>query len=97
MPSQPEPSTVTRKDNATPIVEEAALSNDIAASQVAAAGTAQEDPDSLFHFGFSQMPGLIQGLSEEVRDTSMASANSSDEHFALNFSQVIDTQAMTQI
>lgn len=81
----------------TTTVSELETYNGSSTSQKATAGTAQLDPDPLFHFGFSQMPGVFQASTGEEADTSMTAANDSDEQFALNFSQLVDTQAMTQI
>lgn len=50
-----------------------------------------------FQFGFSQMPGILPATSTEAADASMEDNSSSSEQFALNFSQLVETDAMTQI
>lgn len=81
----------------TTTISEIEMYNGSSTSHKASAGAAQLDPDPLFHFGFSQLPGILQASTGEEADTLMTAANDSDEQFALNFSQLVDTQAMTQI
>lgn len=65
--------------------------------QVAVLQAYPEGGDSLFQFGFSQVPALLQTNSLNVVGTSEQEASNTNVQFALNFSQVVDSQAMTQI
>lgn len=95
--SQNEPVITVSAGSATDAETSGKIDNDSAGSNMAVFGTVPEEKNPLFQFGFSQMPGVLQSSTGEAGDTSMSQANNSDEQqFALNFSQMVDTQAMTQ-
>lgn len=53
--------------------------------------------NGFFQFGFSQVAGILESTSNEIADTGMQDRSDSSEQFALHYSQLIDTDAMTQI
>lgn len=73
------------------------LQRDIPGTQMATLGTYSLEQETAFQFGFSQVPGILQSVPKEaVEDTGEDNSNSS-EQFALHYSQLIDTDAMTQV
>ena len=66
-------------------------------TQMATLGTYTNEQETSFHFGFSQVPGILQSVSREPVDDTVEDNSNSSEQFALHYSQLVDTDAMTQV